>query len=62
MVRRKFVGQTSAKVVRLADIYRVPKAIYAASAEDINATNGIKDCSDGVVLKFVRSAAISLPE
>jgi hypothetical protein len=24
MVRRKFVGQTAAKVVRLADIYRLP--------------------------------------
>jgi hypothetical protein len=54
MVARKFIGETAAKVVRLSNIYRIPKPILPLMAEDVDAANGIEcDDSEFEVLKFV---------
>lgn len=62
MVRRKFIGKTSGKVVRLADIYRVPPLVRRLAAKDINPADGIKRRPDGVMLKFVGGPARSRPD
>jgi len=48
MVRRKFIGQTAQKVVRLADIYRVPRVERSAFAGNIHSGNGKVDGPDRV--------------
>ncbi len=53
MVRRKFVGQATMKVVRLADIYRIPETIGALLTKDVDATNLVERHTDCVVLEFV---------
>lgn len=62
MVRRKFIGQTAQKVVRLADIYRIPKTIGALTAKDVDAADSIEDGTNRVVLEFVRRTAKALPK
>ena len=56
VMRRKFIGQTTAKVVRLTDIYRIPPQIGGLTAKDIDAADGVEHRADCVVLKFVSSA------
>lgn len=63
MVRRKFVGQTSSKIVRLSDIYRIPSVVRCQMAEDINTGNGVEcDRFDFEVLKFVGRSADPRPK
>jgi hypothetical protein len=58
MVSRKFIGETTAKVVRLSNIYRIPKAISPLMAEDVNAADGVeRDVPDPVVVEFVPRTA-----
>lgn len=61
MMRRKFVGQTSGKVVRLADIYRIPAIISRQPAKYVDAAKGIECHSDSVVLEFISPATGSGP-
>jgi len=50
MMGRKFFGQTAAKVVRLADIYRIPSLICGELAKNVNATDGVEgNATDGKV-------------
>lgn len=53
MVRRKFVGETAVKIVRLSDIYRIPVAVMGKLGEDVDARTNKVDGADGVVLKFI---------
>jgi hypothetical protein len=62
MMARKFIGKTAGKVVRLSDIYRIPKPIGALFAEDVDSANEVKDSADGVVLEFVSSATFASPD
>ncbi len=56
MMGRKFIGQTSSKVVRLANICRIPATVSPLGTEDINAADLIEGNSpDCKVLKFVGS-------
>jgi hypothetical protein len=48
VMRRKFIGDASQKVVSLADIYRVPRAVDARLAENVNTGNIIKFLSDRI--------------
>jgi hypothetical protein len=63
MMRKKFIGETMPKVVRLSNIYRVPPPIVPPLfAEDIDASHGIKrNAINGKVLKFVARPAESGP-
>jgi hypothetical protein len=62
MVPRKFLGQTTQKVVCLADIYRIPAAVRPLQAKDIDAANGVEcDISEFKVLEFVSHSAITGP-
>jgi hypothetical protein len=49
MVRRKFIGDASPKVVRLADIYRIPSATKPGGlAENVDAWDGVEHRPDGI--------------
>jgi hypothetical protein len=62
MMRRKFIGKTAGKIVRLTDVYRVPPAVAGLPAEDVDAAYGVKPRADGVVLKFVSPTAFATPD
>jgi hypothetical protein len=63
VMRRKFVGQTSAKIVRLSDVYRIPSVVRCLMAEDINTGNDVeRDRADFEVLKFVGRSADPRPK
>lgn len=63
VVRRKFIGETAAKVIRLADIYRIPQGVVPLPTEDINASHLIEgDVTDAVVLEFVCRASGPSPK
>jgi hypothetical protein len=53
MMRRKFIGETAQKVVRLADIYRMPRICRPGFAEDVDARDGEKDGPDRVQIESV---------
>jgi hypothetical protein len=55
VVRRKFVGQTAAKVVSLADIYRLPSEAVGL-AKDIDSRKGEVAGANLVVFKLVDRA------
>lgn len=60
MVRRKFIGETTAKVVRLADIYR-PHEYSGWRYEDVN-TGPLKiNGADRVTLKVILGATFPAP-
>ena len=61
MMGRKLIVQAALKVVRLADVYRIPKTICGAAAENVDASNRVERHSDCVVLKFVPRTAKSNP-
>jgi hypothetical protein len=61
MMRRKFLGQTATKIVRLADIYRIPATIRPFLAEDVDAANLVERHTDCVVLEFVSRPARASP-
>lgn len=68
VVGRKFIGETSAKIVRLADIfrladiYRMPPAIGGLIAKDVHPADLVKrDVSKCEVLKFVLGPAVPRP-
>lgn len=48
MVRRKFIGDASQKVVRLSDIYRMPRILRPRLTENVDAWNGIEDGADSI--------------
>jgi hypothetical protein len=63
MVARKFVGETSPKIVCLSHIYRIPQPVRSLAAKNVNAGNGIEVYgSDLKVLKFVPRAASARPD
>ena len=63
MMRRKFVGQTATKVVRLSDILRVPSAVRSEFAENVNASYGVPgNAVDRVVIEFVPRAVYAGPD
>lgn len=51
---RKFIGETAGKVVRLADIYRLPFVVRDLTAKNIDAGNNAIRGTDAVVLHFIR--------
>jgi hypothetical protein len=53
MMRRKFIGETTQKVVRLANIYRMPGAYGRGLTEDVSAWNGEVCRPDWVKPKIV---------
>jgi len=56
MMARKFIGETTTKVVRLSDVYRIPPAVCGEVAENIDASNLVKcDFPKFEVFKLVRS-------
>jgi hypothetical protein len=57
MVRRKFVGETAQKIVRLSDIYRVPIAVEGDFAEKIDSGPFEINGPDGMQLKLISSTA-----
>jgi len=57
VMRRQFIGETTQKVVRLADIYRIPHAIVGDSTENVDTSERVEHGSDGVMLKFIRFPA-----
>jgi hypothetical protein len=58
MVSRKFIGEASAKVVCLANIYRIPEPILPLMAKDVDARDGVEGhVSNPVVVKFVPRTA-----
>jgi hypothetical protein len=62
IMRKKFIGETTPKVVRLANIYRVPQPILSLLAEDIDASRWVKrNAINGKVLKFVARPTESGP-
>ena len=62
MMARKFIGEASAKVVCLADIYRIPAAVRGLAAEDVDAADRIeRDVPEREVLEFIRRAAKAPP-
>ena len=61
-MRRRIIGKTDAKIVRLADIYRVPATVRGKTAEDVYAADGIPcDAPERKVLEFVRGSAGPVP-
>jgi hypothetical protein len=61
MMRRKFIGETTAKVVRLANIYRIPSSVRPKLAKDIDSWSGQVDGSNGMMLEFIRRSALPQP-
>jgi len=62
VVTRKFIGETTPKVVRLSHIYRIPPAQLWGSTENINAGQSvIGGCANGMVLKFVLPSGSTRP-
>jgi hypothetical protein len=58
MVVRKFIGQTTSKVVRLADVIRVPQSVGTLTTKNINSADRIEHhATDCKVPKFVPSTA-----
>lgn len=53
MMRLKIIGDTSGKVVRLADIYRVIAREAVSSNENINSGQGFELAADIIYVKFV---------
>jgi hypothetical protein len=62
MMGRKLIVQAALKVVRLSDVYRIPKSVCGAAAENVDASNRVERHSDCVVLKFVLGSAKSSPK
>jgi hypothetical protein len=60
-VRRKFIGETSQKVVRLARIYRLPLGGGEAPAKDVNAADGEKYGANLVQIKGIESTGAAAP-
>ena len=46
VMRRKFIGDASQKVVRLADIYRVPGIVDPGLTKDVHSGDIVKFLSD----------------
>jgi hypothetical protein len=62
VMMRKFIGETAAKVICLADIYRIPTSVSSKSAEDVDSTDRIEcDRSEFEVFKLVRFSADAIP-
>jgi hypothetical protein len=61
MVRRKFIGDASPKVVRLANIYRVPRVERSGLTKDVDTRNGIKDRPERMQVECVFQPAFSRP-
>jgi hypothetical protein len=57
MMRRKFIGQPTGKVVCLAHIYRMPTPIAGRLAEKVDASNRVEHRTDRMVLEFIPRAA-----
>jgi len=53
MVRRKFIGEATQKIVRLSNIYRIPGAYGRRFAEDVGSRNGAVYRPDWVKPKIV---------
>lgn len=62
MMRRKFIGQASTKIVRLADIYRIPTSVASQANKHVYTGNGVKLDADCVVLEFIPRAADAGPD
>ena len=60
MVMRKFIGETATKIVRLANIYRIP-AKRRTFAEDVHPRSNVVDGADCVVLGFVSRSGNAVP-
>jgi hypothetical protein len=60
-VRRKFIGETSQKVVRLAHIYRLPLGGVEASAKDVNAADREKHSADLVQIEGIEGSGSATP-
>jgi hypothetical protein len=41
IMRKKFIGDTTPKVVRLSNIYRVPQPIFSLSAEEHSSSEAV---------------------
>jgi len=62
MMRRKFIGDASGKVVRLADIYRVPLTLPERPAEDVNTRAGMVRNAERIQLKLITRSGCAEPE
>lgn len=62
MMRSKLICETTQKVVRLADIYRVPVPVYRRPAKNIDARTFVVDRPDGMQLKLVAISACPKPD
>jgi hypothetical protein len=62
MMRRKLIVQAALKVVRLSDVYRIPKTVSGTAAEDVDTGDRVKGHADCVVLKFVSRSAKPSPD
>lgn len=61
VMARKFIGETTPKIVRLSDVYRLPQQGYL-STKNVDSGNGVEDdVSERKVLEFVRPAAVPTP-
>jgi hypothetical protein len=61
MMGRKIIVQAALKVVRLSNVYRIPKAVCGEAAENVDACDLVERHSDCVVLKFIPRPANSRP-
>jgi hypothetical protein len=62
MMRSKFIGQAAAKIVRLSDIYRIPKPVGSKFAENIDSADFVeRNLPKFEVIKFVGRPAGSGP-
>lgn len=61
MVRRKFIGDASQKVVRLADIYRIPAGRADLFSENVKTANGIEYGADVIQIERVKRSAFPAP-
>jgi hypothetical protein len=57
----KFIGDASEKVVRLADIHRIPVSVERLLAENVNAREGVISGPDGMEVKAVAFTSRSKP-
>lgn len=61
VVLPKFIGDTSEKVVRLADIHRIPFSVERLLTENVNPRIGVISGPDGMKVKAVTFPARSKP-
>jgi hypothetical protein len=62
MMGKKFIGETAKKIVRLSDIYRIPKC-RPLQAKDVDAGDRVEfHSAEGKVLEFVPRAALADPD